>query len=109
MNRIKAISFSALIASAGISVSLLGAIPAHAVYPPDPACLAVMDGCGPSTTTTIPTDVLGEDETRVKTVAVESNGLPVTGGDVAGLIALGGAAAIGGGAMVRLSRRNRNA
>ncbi len=109
MNRIKAISFSALVASAGISVSLLGAIPAHAAYPPDPSCLAVIDGCDEPTTTTIPTDVLGEDVTRVKTVAVDSNGLPVTGGDLVGLLALGGAAAIGGGAMVRLSRRNRNA
>ncbi|CAB4805083.1 MAG: LPXTG cell wall anchor domain-containing protein [Actinobacteria bacterium] len=109
MNRIKAISFSALVASAGISVSLLGAIPAHAAYPPDPSCLAVIDGCEEPTTTTIPTDVLGEDVTRVKTVAVDSNGLPVTGGDLVGLLALGGAAAIGGGAMVRLSRRNRNA
>jgi LPXTG-motif cell wall-anchored protein len=68
-----------------------------------------MDGCVDTTTTTIPTDVLGEDVTKVKTVAVSSSGLPVTGGDVAGLLALGGAAAIGGGAMVRLSRRNRNA
>ncbi|MEI8336288.1 MAG: LPXTG cell wall anchor domain-containing protein [Actinomycetes bacterium] len=109
MNRIKAITFSALVASAGISASLLGAVPAHAAYPPDPACLAVIDGCVEPTTTTIPTDVLGEDVTRVKTVAVDSNGLPVTGGDVVGLLALGGAAAIGGGAMVRLSRRNRNA
>ena len=109
MNRIKAITFSALVAGAGISASLLGAVPAHAAYPPDPACLAVIDGCVETTTTTIPTDVLGEDVTRVKTVAVDSNGLPVTGGDVVGLLALGGAAAIGGGAMVRLSRRNRNA
>lgn len=109
MNRFKAAGFSVLVASAGISVSLLGAIPAHADYPPDPACLAVGGGCEVITTTTIPTDVLGEEVTRVRTVAVDSSGLPVTGGDVVGLLALGGAAAIGGGAMVRLSRRNRNA
>lgn len=109
MNQFRAISFSALVASAGISLSMLGAIPAHAAYPPDPSCLAVIEGCGETTTTTIPTDVLGEDVTRVKTVAVDSSGLPVTGGDVLGLLALGGAAAIGGGAMVRISRRSRNA
>ncbi len=109
MNRIRAIGFSALVASAGISASMLGAIPAHAAYPPDPSCLAVMEGCVDTTTTTIPTDVLGEEVTRVKTVAVDSNGLPVTGGDLVGLLALGGAAALGGGAMIRLSRRNRDA
>lgn len=109
MNRIRVIGFSALVASAGISASMLGAIPAHAAYPPDPSCLAVMEGCVDTTTTTIPTDVLGEEVTRVKTVALDSNGLPVTGGDLVGILALGGAAALGGGAMVRLSRRNRDA
>lgn len=105
----KAVSFSVLVASAGISATLFGAVPAHGVYPPDPSCSFIVPGCEVTTTTTIPTDVLGEEVTRVRTVAANSSGLPVTGGDIFGLLALGGAAAIGGGAMVRLSRRNPNA
>ena len=107
MKRPGAIGFAALVASAGIAMSVVAAVPAHAVYPPDPSCLA-LDVCIVPTTTTVPIDVLGKDITRVRTVAVGGNGLPVTGGDLLGLVVLGSAAALGGGVMVRLSRRDRN-
>ena len=106
LKRRTAAGIAVLAASAGMSLGALAAIPAHAadLYPPvttttDPAVTTTTDPG--ATTTTIGTEVLGETATN--------SGLPVTGGDVLGLVAIGGAAALGGTALVRFSRKGREA
>jgi hypothetical protein len=101
-----AAGIAVLAATAGMSMSALAAIPAHAVdpYPPRtvPTGPEVTTTTDPgATTTTIGTEVLGETATN--------SGLPVTGGDILGLVAIGGAAALGGTALVRFSRKGREA
>lgn len=107
MKRRTAAGFAILAASAGMSMGALAAIPAHAadLYPPvttttDPGTTTTTDPG--ATTTTLGTEVLGE-------TATNSSGLPVTGGDVLGLVVIGGAAALGGTALVRLSRKGSEA
>jgi len=100
LKRRTAAGIAVLAASAGMSLGALAAIPAHAadLYPP------VTTTTDPGvTTTTIGTEVLGETATN------SDPGLPVTGGDVLGLVAIGGAAALGGTALVRFSRKGREA
>ena len=103
LKRRTAAGIAVLAATAGMSLGALGALPAHAadLYPPvttttDPG----------ATTTTVPAEVLGE---TAENVAGSSSGLPVTGGDILGLVAIGGAAALGGTALVRFSRKGREA
>jgi hypothetical protein len=104
LKRRTATGISVLAATAGMSMGALAAMPAHAATYPPPVT-SVVD---PTTTsTTIGTEVLGE--TATNDPAVGGSGLAVTGGDVLGLIAIGGAAAIGGTALVRFSRRKSEA
>jgi hypothetical protein len=101
LNRRTTAGISALVASAGLALGVLTAIPAHAddEYPPRTSTTI------PSTTT-VPTEVLGE---TAENVAASTAGLPVTGGDLLGLVAMGGAAALGGAALVRFSRTRSEA
>ncbi|MEY4008248.1 MAG: hypothetical protein RLZZ467_1315 [Gemmatimonadota bacterium] len=101
LKRRTAAGIAVLAASAGMSLGALAALPASAadLYPPvttttDPG----------ATTTTLGTEVLGETA-----VNSDSGGLPVTGGDILGLVAIGGAAALGGTALVRFSRKGHEA
>ena len=98
LKRRTAAGIAALAMSAGLSAGVLAALPAGAVdeYPPRTTSSI------PSTTTSVPTEVL--DETA-ENVAATTAGLPVTGGDILGLVAIGGAAALGGTALVRFSRK----
>jgi LPXTG-motif cell wall-anchored protein len=77
-------------------------------YPPatvDPNVVTTTTPGGNSPTRrSIPTEVLGEQVSRGA-----DGSLPLTGGDVAGIVAIGGAALIGGGLLVRASRRRRDA
>ena len=99
LKRRTATGIAVLAATAGMSMGALAALPAHAVEPYPPVTTTV----DPSTTsTTIGTEVLGE-------TATNDPGLAVTGGDVLGLVAIGGVAAIGGTALVRASRRKSEA
>lgn len=101
LKRRTAAGIAALAATAGMSVGALAALPAHAATDPYPPI--TVPTTDPSTTsTTVPTQVLGEQATN-------SSGLPVTGGDIVGLVAIGGAAALGGTALVRFSRKGREA
>lgn len=101
------------------SVSLVGAAPA---YPPPTvkSTVAPTSISNPTTPTgdpndpgaptgsTLPSEVRGEQLSR-RTADPGSSSLPLTGGDVAGIVAIGAAAAIGGGILVRSSRRHRDA
>ena len=101
LKRRTAAGIAVLAASAGMSMGALAAIPAYAADPYPP--ITVPED---PTTTTVPTQVLGE---TAENVAGSSSGLPVTGGDIVGLVAIGGAAALGGTALVRFSRKGREA
>jgi len=101
LKRRTAAGIAALAMGAGLSAGALAALPAGAVgeYPP------VTTPTDPSSTT-VPTQVLGE---TVENVGANSAGLPVTGGDILGLVAIGGTAALGGTALVRFSRKRSQA
>jgi hypothetical protein len=110
LKRRTAAGIAILAASAGMSLGALAAVPAHAadLYPPPPpppteVVITTTTTDPGATTTTIGTEVLGETATN------SDSGLPVTGGDVLGLVAIGGAAALGGTALVRFSRKGREA
>ena len=102
LNRRTAAGIAVVVASAGMSLGVLGAIPAHAAdpYPPITVPTDPTTTVPGASTTTLGTKVLGETAT---------NGLPVTGGDILGLVAIGGAAALGGVALVRASRKGSEA
>lgn len=102
LKRRTASGIAALAMGAGLSAGVLAALPAGAVgeYPP-----VVIDDRS-TTTTTVPTQVLGE---TAENVGANSAGLPVTGGDILGLVAIGGTAALGGTALVRFSRKRSEA
>lgn len=105
LKRRTAAGIAALAMGAGLSAGVLAALPAGAVgeYPPEVIDDTIED---PSTTTTVPTQVLGE---TAENVGANSAGLPVTGGDILGLVAIGGTAALGGTALVRFSRKHSEA
>ena len=105
LKRRTAIGIAVLAATAGMSMGVVAALPAHAAESYPPPVTFVVDP--PTTSTTIGTEVLGE--TATNDPAVGGSGLAVTGGDVLGLVAIGGVAAIGGTALVRFSRRKSEA
>lgn len=102
---------AALAALLGGAAFVLGpaiAATAAPAYPPvtvDPNVVSTSSTSRPGAVTrrTIPTEVLGEQISRGA-----DGSLPVTGGDVLGLAAIGAAAALGGGILVRASRRTRD-
>ncbi|MFM7271890.1 MAG: LPXTG cell wall anchor domain-containing protein [Actinomycetes bacterium] len=92
-----------------------GVATAEPTYPPvtDPFIVSTSTTVAPNATTTtrggttrrtIPTEVLGEQITRGA-----DGSLPVTGGDVLGIAVIGGAAVLGGGLLLRASRRRGDA
>jgi hypothetical protein len=101
LKRRTAAGLAALVMSAGLSAGVLAALPAGAAdeYPPRTTSSI-------PATTTVPTEVLGE---TAENVAATTAGLPVTGGDILGLVAIGGTAALGGTALVRFSRKRSEA
>ena len=106
LKRRTAAGIAVLAATAGMSMSALAVIPAHAAdpYPPRTLPTDPTTTTDPgATTTTAGAEVLGETATN------SSSGLPVTGGDIVGLVVIGGAAALGGTALVRYSRKGREA
>lgn len=103
LKRRTAAGIAVLAASAGMTLGALAAVPAHAADPYPPRTNDTTTTTDPgATTTTIGAEVLGE-------TATNSSGLPVTGGDILGLVAIGGAAALGGTALVRFSRKGHEA
>lgn len=102
LKRRTAAGIAALAATAGMSMGALAALPAHAATDPYPPITVPTTDPSTTTSTTIGAEVLGEQATN-------SSGLPVTGGDILGLVAIGGAAALGGTALVRFSRKGREA
>ena len=108
--RVLTAGFAGALLSIGLASGIAVAEP---TYPPvtDPFIVSTTTTVAPNATTTtrggttrrtIPTEVLGVQVSRGA-----DGSLPFTGGDIAGIALIGGAAVLGGGLLVRASRRRQ--